>query len=330
MAQKKRRQQEENESQNNGRPRPRQEILLENGLAALPDSIKAEPGAPQRYDIETNLMRRDGAVGRRRKLSWLFWSFPFMHLIRRDIVRSFRSVAENPSQPRLTIPPQLLDDFEAKARQEGIGAVGYTPLPAQAVFAGKGVLFEQVIVLIMEMDKEKMAQAPSRTTFRMVMETYYELGRIIGQLVDFLRDHGIAAQAGHPLNGETLYPLVAQQAGLGWCGSNGLLITPEFGPRQRIGLIYTNIQNLPAAAANEHGWIADLCARCQQCVRLCPSQAIYGAPVKKDLGIETHIDVDKCFPVFANQYGCSLCIKVCPFNLHPYEHIKRKFLKLAA
>jgi epoxyqueuosine reductase QueG len=250
-----------------------------------------------------------------------------MQRIRRDIVTSFTSLADNPLQPRRNISNAFLAEFTGLARAKGIGAVGFTALPSQAIFSKKAVLFDQVIVLIMEMDAAKMAQAPSRKTFRMVMQTYYELGDVVNQLVDFLRSHGYAAQAGHPLNGVTLYPLVAQRAGLGWCGTNGLLITPEFGPRQRIGLIYTNIENLPSPADNKHAWIADLCARCQQCVRRCPGQAIYPEPVQKELGIETHIDVEKCFPIFADQHGCSLCIKVCPFSLHPYEHIKRKFLK---
>jgi ferredoxin len=302
------------------------EIELEQALAHRPDSITGRPEGPQRYDIEGHLLSRDGSVGSKRRLFWFLFSFPFMTLIRRDIRRSFLSVQENPADAKQEITPEFLTHFSELARAQGVGAIGYTPLPPEAIFQEKGVLFDQVIVLIMEMDAAKMAQAPSRETFRMVMETYYELGRIVNVLTDTLRDNGYAAQAGHPLNGVTLYPLVAQQAGLGWCGDNGLLITPEYGPRQRIGLIYTNIQNLPVAAENEHAWIADLCARCGQCMRFCPSQAIYTEPQKGKSGLVTHIDVDKCFPVFAEQYGCSICIKVCPFNLHPYAQIKKGFL----
>jgi epoxyqueuosine reductase len=189
------------------------------------------------------------------------------------------------------------------------------------------VLYENVIVLIMEMDPVKMDKAPSWTTQRMVMKTYYQLGKITTILVDKMRKDGYAAQAGHPLNGLTLYPLLAQQAGLGWCGSHGLLITPEFGPRQRIAAIYTNIQNLPLVDGNDHMWIEDLCKRCGQCLRKCPSRAILEEPVRHDSGIVTHIDVEKCFPVFATQQSCSLCIKVCPFNKHPYHRIKEAFLK---
>lgn len=303
------------------------EAELERALLSKPGSITALPQAPQRFDIEAQLLSWGGFAGWWRKLSWLVWGFPFMQKIRRDIVHSFTSVTANPSHSEREVTPQFLSRFTNLAYAHGIGAIGYTALPPEAIFQEKAVLYDKVIVLILEMDAAKMAQAPSRTTFRMVMQTYYELGRVVNLLVDFLRANGYAAQAGHPLNGVTLYPLVAQSAGLGWCGSNGLLITPEYGPRQRIGVIYTNGQNLPVTKDNDHSWIANLCARCGQCIRLCPSQAIYEEPVRHESGIVTHIDVDRCFPVFAAQYGCSLCIKVCPFNLYPYEEIKRRFFQ---
>lgn len=306
------------------------EAELEQAQAHRPEAIMALPQAPERFEIEAHLRERDSGGGVWRRLSWFLWSFPFLPRIRQDIVHSFASVAENPANPIREVTPAFLDRFTDLAREKGVGAIGYTALPPEAVFHDKGVLFDQVIVLIQEMDFEKMAQAPSRTTFRMVMETYYDLGLVTNDLVNFLRANSYAAQAGHPLNGVALYPLIAQRAGLGWCGSHGLLITPEFGPRQRISVIYTNIQNLPPAGENEHAWIANLCARCGQCQRFCPSSAILAEPITHESGIVTHIDVEKCFPVFADQYGCSLCIKVCPFNLHPYAKIKDRYFRGAS
>lgn len=304
-------------------PRPPQEMPdrpLEAALAQREDSIRARPNAPERFDIAGNLMRVTSGRTRR---TWFGRVGRYLPGIQRDIVHSFTSVDHNPPLPRRRMRINELRAFEKRARALGIGAIGYTRLPREAIFKGKAVLFRHVIVLIMEMDVDLMAAAPSPATLEMVMQTYYELGRVTQTLVADLRARGFAAQAGHPLNGVTLYPLVAQKAGLGWCGDSGLLITPEFGPRQRIAVIYTSIENLPEAQENPHGWIADLCARCGQCRRKCPGQAIYDAPVAHANGTVTHIDVARCFPVFADQYGCSLCIKVCPFNLHSYAAIKR-------
>lgn len=306
---------------------PERELALEQAVYDRDDSIRGLPLGPKRYDIASRLFGRESSLGFYRKLLWRSAGFPFMRAMIGDIKDSFESLTNNPVKPNRCAKPNYWRQFEDYARSLGVGPIGYTGLPRAAIFTSKAVLFENVIVLIMEMDAAKMDKAPSWITQRMVMKTYYQLGRITIDLVDKLRRDGFAAQAGHPLNGLTLYPLLAQQAGLGWCGSHGLLITPEFGPRQRIAAIYTNIQNLPLAEGNDHFWIVELCNRCGQCLRKCPSQAILEEPVRHESGIVTHIDVDKCFPVFAEQHSCSLCIKVCPFNKHPYRRIKRAFLK---
>jgi epoxyqueuosine reductase QueG len=255
------------------------------------------------------------------------WGFPFMQALRQDIAQTFTTLDENPVDPRTTITAEHLHNFEAQAYSYGVGAIGYTDLPLEAIFQEKAVLFTHVIVLVMEMNADKIAQAPSPTTFRMVMKSYYDLGQAVEHLVEYLRQHGYAAQGGHPLNGVALYPLIAQRAGLGQLGANGLLITPQFGPRHRLAAIYTSISNLPNTATDEHTWVSAFCSWCRQCHRKCPSQAIYDQPISRSSGIVSHIDVKRCFPVFADQYGCSICIKVCPFNLHPYEKIRDRFAR---
>jgi epoxyqueuosine reductase len=308
-----------------GRSQPDSEAALEQALTNQAGSIRALPAAAARFPIAQGLFGRQALIGPRLQLAWQLFAFPYFQRMRQDIITSLRSVAQNPVQPETRVSPALLAEFEASAQALGVGAIGYTRLPRQAIFQGKAVLFDRVIVLTMEMDAAKIAKAPSIVTYRMVMKTYYDLGRTVNRLVDFWRQHRFAAQAGHPLNGVALYPLLGQQAGLGWCGSHGLLVSPEFGSRQRLAAIYVGIDNLPLAQDNEHEWIADLCRRCGQCIRQCPSQAIYQEPVCRPAGLISHVDADRCFPVFARQFGCSICVKVCPFSRHPYERIKDAF-----
>ena len=303
------------------------EAELEQALFERPDSVHGLPAGPRRFEIEANLMRQNGPLAWRRRLAWFIFGFPYMQAMRRDIRLSFTSVTENPAKPKSKMTMRLRHDFETRARAYGVGAIGYIELPEEAIFQEKAVLFTHAIVLMMEMDAERIAKAPSRATYRLVMESYYDLGRAVTRLVNFLRQHGYAAQGGHPLNGVALYPLIAQRAGLGWMGTNGLLISPQFGPRHRLAAIYTTITDLPVPPANEHAWISEFCQWCGQCIRKCPSQAIYDEPIKHETGRETHIDVNRCFPIFAEQYGCSLCIKVCPFNTHSYEKIRHGFFK---
>jgi len=242
------------------------------------------------------------------------------------IRESLESVDQNPQEPKTAASPQLIQELAAKAHALGVSSIGYTRLPGRWVFQGKGVLYPNAIVLTMEMDAEGINSAPSVACMRTVMETYRDLGRINNQLAAYLREEGYGAHAGHPLNGLALYPPLAEMAGLGWMGLNGLIITPEHGPRVRLGAVFTSIENLPFNEGNEHRWVREFCDRCRICHRECPPGAFYEHPVEHDDGRVTYVDNSLCFPYFNEYHGCSVCVKVCPFNRQPYERIKAGFL----
>ncbi|MCE7747232.1 MAG: 4Fe-4S dicluster domain-containing protein, partial [Candidatus Heimdallarchaeota archaeon] len=73
--------------------------------------------------------------------------------------------------------------------------------------------------------------------------------------------------------------------------------------------------------------VRDYCEQCRRCIKNCPPGAIYETPIVHDTGRVTHIDNEKCFPYFGNNYGCTVCIKVCPFNRTDYYTLKEKFEK---
>ncbi|MCP4761545.1 MAG: [Fe-S]-binding protein, partial [archaeon] len=158
----------------------------------------------------------------------------------------------------------------------GVDRLGFTLLSSDLIFRKFGVLYPNVIVIIKEMDKNRIDKAPSRETQEMVMGTYKTMNFIGNKLAKYLRNKGFGAQAGPALGGVSNYVPLAEQAGLGWHGRHGLLITPEFGPRQRIALIYTSIENLPVKerSENEHKWIGDFCGKCGKCIKNCPGNAI--------------------------------------------------------
>jgi epoxyqueuosine reductase QueG len=157
----------------------------------------------------------------------------------------------------------------------------------------------------------------------MVMSTYDSLGKVTNSLVDRLRDMGFQAQASHPLGGLALYPPLAIEAGLGWIGRHGLLITPQFGPRQRIAAIFINVDNLPIAKTNEHSWIGEFCNQCGKCIKTCPANAILDQQIKHSSERKTHIIRGKCLPVFVSQEGCSICIKECTFSQKNYYDLRK-------
>lgn len=62
-------------------------------------------------------------------------------------------------------------------------------------------------------------------------------------------------------------------------------------------------------------------------MKKCPEEAIFEEPIMHENGLLTHIDSRKCVPYFAGHYGCSVCIKVCPFSSRDYTEIKELFFK---
>lgn len=241
-------------------------------------------------------------------------------------MKAINSIKENPDDSKMSININELIEFQKEAKRNGIGAIGYCKLPNNLIFKERAVLYNYAIVLTMEMEKEAIVKAPSLDTFKMVMSTYDSLGIITNKLTNKLRNMGFQAQASHPLGGLVLYPPLAVKAGLGWCGRHGLLITPEFGSRQRIAAIFVNIDNLPLSKNNEHIWIEEFCKKCGNCIRTCPEKAIFDKPIIHASGRKTQIDREKCLPSFVNREGCTICIKECAFTKANYYDLHKKFI----
>ena len=97
--------------------------------------------------------------------------------------------------------------------------------------------------------------------------------------------------------------------GLGEIGYSMMLLTPEFGPRNRVGVILTDLELEPDPIYDG----PQLCNRCMACVRDCPTGAISGdKTVKLTLAgkpVEfAQVDCDACNRGFrgAEETGCEL------------------------
>ena len=253
------------------------------------------------------------------KLKITLRTAPVQLAIAKDVERSMTSIGENPARPRTEADATFLASMQEQARSLGIAKLGYVEVAPECIFQGRSVPSVHAIILIMEIDKPPIDKAPSPETQAIGLISYERMGKSTNALVEFLRRSGFAAEAGHPAIGPTLYPRLAVQAGLGWVGRHGMLITPGFGPRQRISAIFTSIENLPVSNENEHEWLKGFCATCGNCVRKCPGKAIYKEPLVRPAGRLSHIDGGKCI-------SCTVCMKVCSFNVRGYESIRRTHL----
>ncbi|NLG13471.1 MAG: hypothetical protein GX561_04605 [Lentisphaerae bacterium] len=99
--------------------------------------------------------------------------------------------------------------------------------------------------------------------------------------------------------------LAAQLAGLGEIGYNGTFITPQFGPRQALGVILCDAQ----MEADQPFVPNTLCDRskCKECVKACPAKALTEKTITIDIGGH---------PTTIAVFNESAC-KFCPNGAYP-------------
>ena len=251
------------------------------------------------------------------KLKITLKTIPRQLSIAKNMELTIKSIKNNPKNPKIKASEDFIEQFENYAGSIGIKNIGYTKVPSNLIFKDKSILFDNAIILIMEMDKNAVDAAPSPETQEMSNVTYDELGKKTNQLAGFLRKNGFGAHASHPAGGVVMYPHLAQKAGLGYRGSHGMLITPKFGPRQRLSAVFTSIQNLPVNTDDDHSWIPEFCAKCSKCIKNCPENAIIQEKSPETGKTRTKIVNDLCS-------GCTICMRECSFNMQRYNQIKDK------
>ncbi len=233
------------------------------------------------------------------------------------------SRVENPDKPKFTADENFIKEFEDYANSLGINSIGYTLLTPELLIKDKFIQYPFTIVLTMEMGKDIIETPPGEDAKDLNDTAYVKLGILTTKLSDYLRKNGFATEIAHPMGGLVNFSALGQEAGLGYMGESGLLITPELGPRQKISAIFTSISNLPLNEENEHSWIPEYCDKCGKCVKACPEKAL----VEKETccgGTEIELIQKNCIGC---SQGCTYCIEACPFEEKGYEHVKNKFAK---
>ena len=222
----------------------------------------------------------------------------------------------------------------------GADLVGVTELNPMWLFANKRrdlqpVVFPEgvrnAIVMAIEMDDLAIATSPECPAAAATGLAYSKMAFVASSLAEFIRNLGYKAIPDGNDTGLSI-PL-AIDAGLGQLGRNGLLITPEFGPRVRICKVYTDLpleSDLPVAFG-----VTEFCKGCRLCAEACEVDAISfekepdWEPVCKSSNPgakKWYIDGEKCYLYWCeNGTDCSTCISVCPFNTGPNQASTEEF-----
>ena len=245
----------------------------------------------------------------------------------KEMIKSAKGLLNNPKTGKKNIDAETLNALENYALELGISKFGYTKVKPNFIFDRFEILYDNAMMLLMEMDRPIIKSKDPQASGQEIMRAYNELGIIVNKLAVFLRERGYNCHPSPALGGDICTVPVAQDAGLGAVGKNGLLVTPEFGPSHRIGALFIDADNLPlkTLAENEHLWIKDFCETCNHCVKSCPGKAIYKETRILNDGFPQFIEREKCAPPFSN--NCCICISSCPFFTGNYDQIKKSFEK---
>ena len=234
---------------------------------------------------------------------------------------SAKNIRLNPRTGTRTIDAETLTELEAFAKELVISSLAYTKVNPNFIFDGFEGLFDDAIVLTMQMNEELIATSPGPECNREIFRTCAGLGVAVNRLADWLSERAFDCHPSPAVAGDINFVPTAQDANLGRVGKNGILISPEFGPCQRLAAVFVDVDNLPFAGPNEHAWVLDFCEGCNLCVKRCPGGAIRDEPLLLADGTRQYIEREKCAPPFSD--GCSVCISCCPFTGGHYGRIEQ-------
>jgi epoxyqueuosine reductase len=111
------------------------------------------------------------------------------------------------------------------------------------------------------------------------------------------------------------HKMAATSAGLGWIGKNGLLISPDHGPRLSLATVLTDAQLRPDVPIERC-----FCGTCVLCVIHCPSKAITGLEWSRPSPFVELVRLGDCRSHKKSKRqtegkpNCGLCINICPYG----------------
>ena len=190
---------------------------------------------------------------------------------------------------------------------------GVTGMREEWLFAGEVLRHERLIVLGVQHDYGRIAQAPEGAAGAEVIRQYGRAAGAAKAVAGWIRAQGWSAEpvTGPMAGAVTLIP-PAIACGFGELGKHGSIINPEMGASFRLSGVLTDAPFAPTPQ-RDFG-IDDFCTACRICEDACPPEAI--APEKQWVRGERkwYVDFDRCLPFFNETNGCAICIAVCPWS----------------
>ena len=178
---------------------------------------------------------------------------------------------------------------------------------------------DRVVVTAQQMDYGWIRTVPSALSGAATGLGYSHDALVVLSTAQYIRNLGYNAVAS--MNDSSTAIPYAIKAGLGEYSRLGLLITREFGPRVRLGKIFTDLP-LATDAPIRFG-VKEFCDICRRCTEACPVKAISDREPTTEVYNESNlrgvrkwsIDAERCFDYWVKQNSdCAICLRVCPYN----------------
>ena len=167
---------------------------------------------------------------------------------------------------------------------------------------------------------ETIDEAPTHTYFQHYRTMNAYIDSVAHQLVMALQAKGYvaaavpASQSVEGMQGIFSHKKTAVRAGLGYIGKSCLFISYKYGPRVRLGTVFTD-------APMETVWKQQesLCGSCDLCAKACKAMAIKNVEYKSGMTREDIYDAKACSDYMKDKFKhigrgavCGVCMRVCP------------------
>lgn len=237
-----------------------------------------------------------------------------------------------PEKYPVSDPARMSERIKEVARFYGANLVGITAVDERWIYSHYYELitgeygrleipYKYAVVMGIEMDWKAINQSPGHPASAATALIYSRMSELAASLAKYIRALGHAAI---PCGNDTAQSIpLAIDAGLGELGRNGLLLSPEYGPRQRICKVFTDLPLVPDRPV-DFG-IQSFCESCHACAAACPVDAIRWEDRTTDRTsisnregiLRWPVDVGRCY-LFWQENGkdCSNCVAACPWALH--------------
>ena len=226
-------------------------------------------------------------------------------------------------------PEEATQRIKGYTKTLGADLVGITEVNPRWIYSHRGEIFYEnwedwgkeikvrhryAVVFAVEMSFEMVSTSPHTPTMIESMRNYAKGVHIAVQLASFIANLGYSATASHLRHYEAVLVPMAVDAGLGELGRLGYLITKEFGPRVRLGVVSTDLPLIPDKPADIG--VEDFCRICNKCAMCCPSNSIpLGDHAECNGSLRWKLNAETCFDYWGDVgTDCNICMRVCPWS----------------